>query len=71
MANQKQKAESLGFVLLLFLVLLGFKMTGSVITENWVWWIVVASLFVYLVYKFAALNKVSHNSDFLNESGHQ
>ena len=68
MAHNTQNKDTLGFLLMLFLVLIGFKMSGSVITENWVWWVIATALFVYLVYKFAALNKMQHHHTLYKES---
>jgi predicted tellurium resistance membrane protein TerC len=68
MLNNKQNKDTLGFLLMLFLVLIGFKMSGSVITENWLWWVVAVALFVYLIYKFAVLNKMQHHHALYKET---
>ena len=68
MVNNKQNKDTLGFLLMLFLVLIGFKMSGSVITENWLWWVVIFALFVYLVCNFAALNKMQNQQSLYKET---
>ncbi len=68
MVNNKQNKDTLGFLLMLFLVLIGFKMSGSVITENRLWWVVAIALFVYLVYGFAALIKMQNHHALYKET---
>jgi len=68
MVNNKQNKDALGFLLLLFLVLVGFKMSGSVITESWLWWVIALGLFVYLVYNFATLSKMQNHQALYKET---
>ncbi len=68
MVNNRQNKDTLRFLLMLFFVLIGFKMSGSVITENWLWWVVAIVLFVYLVYNFASLNKMQNHHALYKET---
>jgi hypothetical protein len=48
MREKKRKNELTGFVALISLVLLGFKVSGSSLALNWPWWLVLSPVCVYL-----------------------
>lgn len=64
MALQEKNNDIVGFSALICLVLVGFKLAGSVIAVNWSWWWVFSPVWIYAVlsgifYGITALQKFS------------
>jgi hypothetical protein len=48
MTLQERNTDIIGFSVLICLVLVGFKLAGSVISADWSWWLVFAPVWIYL-----------------------
>ena len=64
MALQEKNNDIVGFSALICLVLVGFKLAGSVIAVNWSWWWVFSPIWIYAIlsfvfYAMAAFQKFS------------
>lgn len=68
MRHRNKNKDILGFLMMVFLILLGFKLSGSVIAENWSWWIVTTPLSIYLLYNFSALKSAFDSQNNLTEN---
>ncbi|MDI1232815.1 MAG: hypothetical protein PSX81_00880 [bacterium] len=67
MRNTNLNKDILGFLLMVFLILLGFKISGSVIAINWSWWIISSPLFIYLVLNLGAYkNAIGKHDSYQN-----
>ena len=53
MALQEKNNDIVGFSALICLVLVGFKLAGSVIAVNWSWWWVFSPIWIYAILSFA------------------
>jgi hypothetical protein len=49
MALQEKNNDIVGFSALICLVLVGFKLAGSVIAVNWSWWWVFSPIWIYAI----------------------
>lgn len=63
MALQDKNNDIVGFSALICLVLVGFKLAGSVIAVNWSWWWVFSPIWIYAIlsfvfYAIAAFQKI-------------
>lgn len=66
MALQEKNNDIVGFSALICLVMVGFKLAGSVIAVNWSWWWVFSPVWIYAVlsgvfYAISALQKFNKN----------
>lgn len=77
MALQEKNNDIVGFSALICLVLVGFKLAGSVIAVNWSWWWVFSPVWIYAVlsgifYGITALQKfskhISHPQNRIEEN---
>ena len=68
MTLHEKNNDLIGLSVLICLVLVGFKLAGSVIAVNWSWWWVFSPIWIYLAlsgvfYLSAAIYKVSKEFD--------
>ena len=62
MALQEKNNDIVGFSALICVVLVGFKLAGSIIAVNWSWWWVFSPIWIYAIlsvvfYALAAFHK--------------
>ncbi len=48
MALQEKNKDIIGIAALICLVLVGFKLAGSVIATDWSWWLVFSPVWIYV-----------------------
>ncbi len=66
MAYKKFKNQAIEFLTFLSLILVGFKLSGSIIAIDWSWWLVLSPLSVlminYLILGLLIINKIAEHN---------